>query len=329
MSHYAPNLTTIPGRVPAADSVADVCAFSERCGWRADTCVTSRPPLVAVNAVHRTACRRIEEFRPDVRALQDHRTEAADQPRPSGKPSLLQVEELVKRYLVSGLAGKARTTTVVNGVSFAIAEGESMGLVGETGPGKTTIARCVLGLARTDGGMITLAGNDISDYTKPGRARRTAVRRHMQVVFQDPYSSLNRAMTIGATLAEAVRARGDRAGRAGETSEVRELPPMVGLPAEYVARKPSTLSGESGSGWRSPEQSRCGPDCSSVTSPSPRSTCRCRRRSSNCCGTSAAATRPAGFHHPRPVGRPPDDRARDRPQERRDRRGWVDRTSAG
>ncbi|HEU5028282.1 MAG TPA: ABC transporter ATP-binding protein [Spirillospora sp.] len=129
-----------------------------------------------------------------------------------------------------------RRTDVVKGVSFGIAPGETLGLVGESGSGKTTIGRALLGLVPVAGGSITFRGHDI---TRLPRSRRRAVARDIQVVFQDPYSSLNPSMTIEDILVEPLRVAGVEGGRA----RVRELLRQVGLPDDAGTRYPSEFSG--------------------------------------------------------------------------------------
>ncbi|GAA1749234.1 ABC transporter ATP-binding protein [Nonomuraea bangladeshensis] len=240
VSHYVADLTSIPGGVPAADTVAHVCPFAERCQWREEACTAARPALADAGGGHATACLRIDDIRPLLRDTQARLSVPATPPEPPrGKP-LLSVENLVKTYRTQPLLGRARVTTAVRDVSFTITAGESLGVVGETGSGKTTIARSILGLIRPDSGSITLDGTDISDYRALGRAGRAAVRRVVQVVFQDPYASLNPSLTMGAALAEAVavsRETGDHGAR------VAELLELVGLPAGYAERRPSALSG--------------------------------------------------------------------------------------
>jgi peptide/nickel transport system ATP-binding protein len=138
------------------------------------------------------------------------------------------------------LVGRARTTEAVREVSFHIEPHEAVGLVGESGSGKTSIARCVLGLTTPNAGHIRLAGIDISNYHRLGRGDLSRVRRHVQIVFQDPYASLNPRLSIGAALAEAVRARGDGAE---PDVEVPQLLDLVGLPDHYATRRPKALSG--------------------------------------------------------------------------------------
>lgn len=125
---------------------------------------------------------------------------------------------------------------VVKGVSFGIAPGETLGLVGESGSGKTTIGRAVLGLAPVAGGSISFRGQDITHLS---RSRRCALARDIQVVFQDPYSSLNPSMTIEDILVEPLRVAGVADGR----GRVRELLEQVGLPDDAGARYPSEFSG--------------------------------------------------------------------------------------
>ncbi|MFT4281608.1 ATP-binding cassette domain-containing protein [Microbacterium sp.] len=121
--------------------------------------------------------------------------------------------------------------TVLSNVDLEIPTGVIAGIVGESGSGKSTLARCIAGLEREDGGVISFAGAPLA----PGRRSRTPGQ--MQIVFQDPYSSLNPMMTIGAILSEALRAV------PGATDTVAGLLETVGLPAEFATRRPADLSG--------------------------------------------------------------------------------------
>ncbi|BDZ61571.1 glutathione import ATP-binding protein GsiA [Demequina sediminis] len=137
--------------------------------------------------------------------------------------------ELVVR--VMGLEKSFGTHRVLDDVSLDVSRGEILGIVGESGSGKSTLARCVAGLEHEDGGTISIDGVALA----PGRASRTPDQ--MQIVFQDPYSSLNPMMSVGAILAEALRV----AGR--DASEVDGLLETVGLPAQFVRKRPAQLSG--------------------------------------------------------------------------------------
>lgn len=240
VSHYAEQLVAIPGRVPSADSVAGQCAFADRCAWAAPQCTSSRPGLLPVEHDRLSACCRIEEIHADLLSSgSSHAASAARGPAPDREEVLLEVADLRKTFRTTGMIGRAQVTAAVDGVGFHIGVGESLGLLGETGSGKTTIARCLLGLATPDAGSIRLAGFDISNYRKLDRRETRQVRRLVQVVFQDPYACLNPSLTIGAALREAITARGTQAG----SGEVEELLELVGLPASYRAARPSALSG--------------------------------------------------------------------------------------
>jgi len=117
--------------------------------------------------------------------------------------SLLTVDDLVVEYPGKGF--RAKPFQALKGVSIDIRAGETVGLVGESGSGKTTLGRAVLGLAPVTGGTITYDGKDISHLH---RKERRALSSEIQVVFQDPYSSLNPSMTIEQILAEPLQARG-------------------------------------------------------------------------------------------------------------------------
>jgi peptide/nickel transport system ATP-binding protein len=129
---------------------------------------------------------------------------------------------------------------VLHAVSLEIFSGESVGLVGETGSGKTTIARTILGLTRPDSGIIRLGGIDASSYRRLSREQLRQVRRMVQAVFQDPYASLNPALTVGSTLREVLDVRGDCAD---PRREVADLLDLIGLPPSYAQRRPALLSG--------------------------------------------------------------------------------------
>ena len=128
-----------------------------------------------------------------------------DQMRPSGSANqpLLDVRDLRVSYPGGGLRRKA--VEVLHGVSLDVQAGETVGLVGESGSGKSTLGRAVLGLAPVTGGQITLDGEEIAHAS---RRRRRQLAADLQVIFQDPYSSLSPSLTVGDTLAEPLRARG-------------------------------------------------------------------------------------------------------------------------
>jgi ABC-type glutathione transport system ATPase component len=145
---------------------------------------------------------------------------------------LLQVENLVVTY--KGRHGLSKR--VIDNVSLDLKAGETLSLVGESGSGKTTIGRAILGLAPVTEGSIKFRGDIISNIS---RKQRRKVARGIQVVFQDPYSSLNPSMSIEDILVEPMAAAGASGGR----QRVRELLDAVGLPADSGSRYPKEFSG--------------------------------------------------------------------------------------
>ena len=154
---------------------------------------------------------------------------------------LLSVRGLTKHYpirkgLFSRTVGHVRA---VDGVSFDLMPGETLGLVGESGCGKTTTGRCILRLIEPTAGEVRFDGRDV--IALPARELR-ALRREMQVVFQDPYSSLNPRLTIGSMLAEPLAIHGLATGQAART-RVAELLERVGLSPDHARRYPHEFSG--------------------------------------------------------------------------------------
>jgi peptide/nickel transport system ATP-binding protein len=150
--------------------------------------------------------------------------------------ALLDVGDLRVTYPGRGFRG--RPLEVLHGVSLTVSEGETLGLVGESGSGKTTIGRAVLGLVRPSGGRVAFRGRDITHA--PAKERR-ALARDLQVVFQDPYTSLNPSLTIGDILSEPLVVQGATRERA--RARVRALLDQVGLPKDAPERLPREFSG--------------------------------------------------------------------------------------
>ena len=151
-------------------------------------------------------------------------------------PDLLTVDDLVVEYPGKGMFG--RPFRVLHDVCVRIAPGETLGLVGESGSGKTTLGRAVLGLAPVTAGRITFLGKDISHA---GRRQRQQLSQHLQVVFQDPYTSLNPAMTVGDILSEPLGIQGITGADARR--RVQELLDRVHLPVDAMSRLPREFSG--------------------------------------------------------------------------------------
>jgi oligopeptide/dipeptide ABC transporter ATP-binding protein len=142
----------------------------------------------------------------------------------------------IRRGLFARAAGAVRA---VDGVSFWVRKGETLGLVGESGSGKTTAGRSILRLIEPSAGTARFDGVDIFSLGDEGLRR---LRRRAQIVFQDPYGSLNPRMTVGDTIREVLRVHDLARGRAAD-DRVRELLRLVGLPPEHAARYPHEFSG--------------------------------------------------------------------------------------
>jgi oligopeptide transport system ATP-binding protein len=155
---------------------------------------------------------------------------------------LLEVQDLVMHFPVGGgmLAKPVGWVKAVDGVSFSVRKGETLGLVGESGCGKTTTGRCILQLERATSGRILFEGIDLMTLDT---AELRAVRRRIQVIFQDPYSSLNPRMTVEQILAEPLKVHNLLPDRGERELRVRELLGQVGLLPQHGKRYPHQLSG--------------------------------------------------------------------------------------
>ncbi|MEU0332730.1 dipeptide ABC transporter ATP-binding protein [Streptomyces sp. NPDC006193] len=156
---------------------------------------------------------------------------------------ILEVSGLVKHYpLTRGVLLRKQVGAVraVDGVDFALGRGETLGIVGESGCGKSTLARLLCNLERPTAGSVRFKGEDITRLS--GRALK-AVRRNIQMVFQDPYTSLNPRMTVGDIIGEPFDIHPEAAPRGDRRRRVRELLDVVGLDPEYADRYPHQFSG--------------------------------------------------------------------------------------
>jgi peptide/nickel transport system ATP-binding protein len=230
-------LITIPGSVPTADEVSGSCTFAPRCRWVTQRCTAGAPPLREVAPGRLSACIRLDEIRDDMTGLQgrvEQEPEFVAGPRSS--------EPLVS---VSGAKKVFRsahgTVAALDDVSIEVGVNESVGIVGESGSGKTTLARILVGLERATEGSFTIGGVPANDYARLSGKDLRKLRGTVQIVFQDPYSSLNPMRSVGWTLEEAVTTHNPGARKVG--AQVAELLESVGLPETYAKRRPVALSG--------------------------------------------------------------------------------------
>ncbi|MCV3210726.1 ABC transporter ATP-binding protein [Mesorhizobium sp. YC-39] len=235
-----PRLVAIRGSVARAADVVDSCGFADRCDWAKQICRAGKPPLVARDASRFTACVRQDEIQGELDALRTAALSAAPmtlRPDPT-EGALVRVDALVKTFV----GARGRPIRAVKDISLRIMPGESVGLVGESGSGKTTLGRCLVGLETPTAGDISIDGIAAADFDAMAKADRARVRRTIQMIFQDPYSTLNPRHSVGQALSEALGAS------AGATSpatpdRIAALLADVGLSAAYATRRPASLSG--------------------------------------------------------------------------------------
>ena len=234
-----PRLETIEGLPPNLAAMPPGCRFAPRCPYRIAAC-DEEPPLYPTDTGGLSRCHRHEE----IAAGKITWTAAAGAiPSPSTQSAqpLLSVRKLSKHFTVSsGLRGKASTVRAVEDISFDLYPGETLGLVGESGCGKTTVGRLILRLEDPTAGEIHFEGTDMAIASA---SELKAIRRKVQVIFQDPYSSLNPRMTVGQIVGEPLHVFRLARGRKEGLARVAELLQQVGLRPEMAARYPHQLSG--------------------------------------------------------------------------------------
>jgi peptide/nickel transport system ATP-binding protein len=214
-----PNMTTardlrgIRGRAPDPSEPPTGCRFHPRCTQAVELCRQADPPLVEVGG----------------RLIACHL---------GGLQTLLQARDLCKAFSTNGNGG---AVTAVQGASLEVYEGEVVALVGETGSGKTTLGRLLVGLLEADGGRVVFEGQDLTGVS--GRARK-ALRRRIQFIAQDPFDAVSPRLTVAEIVREPLDVQ--KVGTAAERDEkVREALRAVGLPAEptFLGRRAHELSG--------------------------------------------------------------------------------------
>jgi peptide/nickel transport system ATP-binding protein len=244
-------LVPIAGRPPSLVDLPDGCPFAPRCPLAAPECRTAEPPLAPVpgSPDRAVACVRVEEVRrrsvPDVAAsaaaLYGTGIPAQRPARGQRGAPVLEVRGLARHFPVTkGAVFRRRVGTVhaVDDVSFDLAEGETLGLVGESGCGKSTTLLEILELTRPQRGAVRLFGRDTAELDK---AARHALRRDVQVVFQDPIASLDPRLPVSDIIAEPLALHGVAPAR--RRTRVAELLDLVGLSPEHAGRYPAEFSG--------------------------------------------------------------------------------------
>lgn len=158
----------------------------------------------------------------------------------SSAEPILQADQLTKNFRTKGQGLRRHTVSAVDGVSLSLHAGQSLGIVGESGCGKTTLARMLVGLEEPTTGTIHLAG---TDTTRLKRSQRRKMSRKVQMIFQDPYTSLNPRLTVLEIIGEPLRVHGIERGGPGLRQRVASLLDQVNLPVEMMTRYPHQFSG--------------------------------------------------------------------------------------
>ena len=232
-------LDPIPGQPPTPSALPTGCSFHPRCALARGRalCSSEEPGLRAVSGVQQAACHFAEEIAEAGVAATPREAVAMD----AATEPLLVVDDLKVHFPVksSVLRRTVGWVRAVDGVSLAVRPGETVSLVGESGCGKTTTGRAIMGLIGATGGDIRFEGQSIVGLDRGGMRK---ARRQMQYIFQDPYASLNPVLTVEDIVAEPLRIHGiyDEMGGA---PRIAELFDMVGLSRSMLGRYPSEFSG--------------------------------------------------------------------------------------
>jgi peptide/nickel transport system ATP-binding protein len=248
-------LYSIPGRPPDLSSPPGGCRFAPRCRHATQECRDQDPVLDGPEPAHSFACFHPRPAAPEPAVAADGASAAATAGtaaataaigQGSGAPAgsqapLLQLADVHKEFPVhSGVLQRTvASVKAVSGVSFSIAAGETFGLVGESGCGKTTIGRLIATLERPDSGSVRFEGADLGSLSG---SRLRQARRHVQLMFQDSYASLDPRMQVGSSIREPLMIQhvGTRDTR---TATVNDLLDKVGLPRSAATRYPHEFSG--------------------------------------------------------------------------------------
>ncbi|MEK3910351.1 ABC transporter ATP-binding protein [Paenibacillus sp. FSL H7-0331] len=245
-------LYTIEGTPPNVADFPSGCRFHPRCPLATEQCRTEVPPLRGSDG-HEAACWHTEVLVSAMALGQPVTSPAAmniaiehinqlepEQDRLSKAKLLFEVRGLTKHYAVKGAFGLTKAVIhAVDDVSFSIREGETFGLVGESGSGKSTLGRVLIQLEKATAGQVFFGGEEL---TAMDTSRRRAVRRDMQMIFQDPYGSVNPRWTVGETIAEPLAVH-EALSPAEQKAKVEELLHIVGLNPQWASRYPHEFSG--------------------------------------------------------------------------------------
>lgn len=241
-------LMAIKGTVPRLENMPSGCRFHPRCDYAGDLCKTSEPPIFNINNQHASKCwlkderaamELLQNIDQNEKAINKAHASAVEQFEP--KETLLQVENLKKHFpITKGILSKTvGYVRAVDGVNLTIHKGETVGLVGESGCGKSTVGRLVTGLLKPTDGRVQFINENLETMT---RATMKTLRRKVQFVFQDPYSSLNPRMIVKDIIGEPLEVHGLLKGN-DKVERIAQLLETVGLSRDDIHKFPHQFSG--------------------------------------------------------------------------------------
>jgi peptide/nickel transport system ATP-binding protein len=245
--HSVKRLYNIPGQPPDLTAPPRGCKFAPRCRYARDRCRESEPSLTTAGASQDFRCffpvgtpDEVRDPETPFASVPPEQPEAPATVDPSG--TLLRVDHLVKDFPVTAgavLQRKVGAVSAVADVSFGVRAGSTFGLVGESGCGKTTIGRLIVGLEKPNGGSIVLDGKNLASLSARERRRHA---RSVQLMFQDSYASMDPRMRVSTILREPLVIQRE-GGRGSQLERVRAILDEVGLPAAAADRYPHEFSG--------------------------------------------------------------------------------------
>ena len=229
-------LASIAGMVPKGTDIITGCGFASRCPFKSDACDAQKPLLEAFDGGHEVACLRMKELQQLEKSSDKAENASAQNGQTVLKVNGLRVWFPVKAGILKRTVGHVKA---VDGISFELKKGETLAVVGESGCGKTTIGKSIVGLApRTEGDVLLADGN--GQMTQPDMA---TLRQRVQMIFQDPFSSLDPRLMVGETIEEGMEVHGVGKDAVERQSLMEKLSTRVGLSPDVLNRYPHQFSG--------------------------------------------------------------------------------------
>ena len=246
MTRRGRRLDTIAGQVPSLTAMPGGCRFAARCPQAWERCRRESPDWTTLGESHRVRCHWVAESRQSAENQNSGALLAipasAEAVAASGQVNLLRIDDLrvhfpIRRGVLQRVVGQVKA---VDGVSLELARGRTLALVGESGCGKTTVGKAFLQLIKPTGGQVQLDGRELTGLS---RAELRPLRRRMQMIFQDPFASLNPRMSIREIIAEGMGALGVAKTATELDAALSALLQQVGLPDDAGCRYPHEFSG--------------------------------------------------------------------------------------